>query len=387
MEDSILLYPERINRAISIHFCTRSGSYLLCSLLDHHPEVLSLPPVDFTPYIKTMREELKDLGEGVSLERLLNLVIENIPFIFRGWNASRKDRVLGLLFRFGASKCVVGTTVVEFRKNMQIALLCLRKRGELSFMNLLKAIYICYALCQKRKLDDVNPVLLLSLHQVDHHQIREFSSLFKSYHAFVCIRYPVVGFVSHLFHTLYEQEELPRAPILHHLNSFFNNSNSGEIPNFLGIKFEDIHMNTEKLMKKLANLIGIEWNPILLTSTCEGYTWWWRSGSSIKTGTNAKLPFYDIGGKVSLFDRLRYELLFEPHLKAWAYPYRKGRLRNLLKVFAFKLPFNASIYVLQKSHKNLPWHRKRGLLRREHKLIKETIERSRENNICNFLVL
>lgn len=381
---SLLFYPEQIKKAFSVHFCTRSGSYLLCSLFDNHHEILTLPPVDFTPHLKALKEDLIGLS-NLSMQLILNRVIENCPFIFRGWNASRKDRVLGPLFKFGAAECVIGTTVLEFRRYFYASLIRLKERGELSFINLIRAIYVSYALCKKRKLDNVKPVLLLSLHQVDHDQIKEFSEIFESYHALVCIRYPVVGFISHLYHTIHEQKELPRAPILHHLNSFFHNSNSKEIPNFLGVKFEDIHQKTEKLMKKLAKIIDIKWSPKLLTSTCDGLTWWWRSESIIKTGTNPNISVYTTGKKANVFDRLRLELLFEPYLKRWGYAYKNRKILSFFKKLLFNFPFKDSIYVLKKNHKGLPLHRKRGILRRELKLIYEAIENSKKNNICDCL--
>lgn len=64
------------------------------------------------------------------------------------------------------------------------------------------------------------------------------------------------------------------------------------------IKFEDLHINTEKIMKEVSEFLKIDFSEILLKSTLGGELWWGNDNLIPKNGTNKNLIIYKWKDKI-----------------------------------------------------------------------------------------
>lgn len=386
LETSLLHYPDRINRAISIHFCTRSGSYLLGSLFDYHSEVIGLPPYNFSFVFKVLYSLLKN-SSHLPILFIINTIIESCPFLFSKWGESREDRLFGLFYKFVPPGNKMGTDVKGFRKKMEQSLASLKERGKLSFVNILKSIFVSYSFSKKGPLKTQNPILIFQFHETKNSQLRWMELSFKEYWALICIRHPIDGLSSHFEHILFEQKMGSADTFSSLISYFIYIANSKKTKNVIGVRFEDIHRDTESTMKKLASLIGIKWDPILVRSTIDGLTWCWQKNYHVMIGTNPKIGLLSTTKKMNSFDKWRLSLAFEPYLKKWGYPIKKTFIFRRIIYFLLKLPFKQVIKMIQFVFTDKSLRIKYSLIYNETYKIAEALKKIEPSRIINYLVV
>lgn len=88
----------------------------------------------------------------------------------------------------------------------------------------------------------------------------------------------------------------------------------------IGVRLEDVHGRPEETMRALAHWLGVDWHPSLLESTVGGRKWWNRSTSVQISGPSGRAGAPRSGSEwATRFDRWRLSLLIAPKRNRWRY--------------------------------------------------------------------
>ncbi len=169
----------------------RSGTLLLHSLLDSHPDILSSVGY-FWLYSFKMDEYLAS-GQERSAEGLLEFVCESFPYLFEHWPTFFPE-----MFRGENGELPFGTDREKFRSAFSIIPLAVSNRyafeklpdGQTIHSFVLQGINVAYAISQGYPLASNRPVIVWQTHfwQSDY-----FRALFPQIRILSAIRHPLRG--------------------------------------------------------------------------------------------------------------------------------------------------------------------------------------------------
>lgn len=246
------------------HYINRTGTLFLHSLLDNHPQILTVPGVlNFNNILK---------NKISSPENALELFENENPKFFDTSSFNIFDKNNSQLFYLGEnkkSKIITNKTIFK-----ETFIEMLKEFGDLSKSSIIKSVYLAYAISHNEKLDEKK---ILLLHPHEQKICLEFKKLFPSSKFLIPIRNPIKVYFS-LIETRRTKCDIrdtlyyPRGSFkefIEGLNNFKKNNLNMHV-----IRLEDLGKNTEDTMKKICEYINIEFNKSLLTSTFGGYKYW-----------------------------------------------------------------------------------------------------------------
>ncbi len=337
-------------QTVGIVYWGRSGSILLHSLLDSHPDVLSCNAY-FWMYSSQMDEFLAS-NHGSCLERLLTFICESFPYLFEHWPTFFPEMFRGPNrdLRFGTDR---DRFIVFFREYLSHfpkgTPFCELPAGQTIHSFVLQAIHVAYAMAQGQALDSQNPTIVWQTHfwQADY-----FRERFPNIRMLSAVRHPLRGYDSWQLRG-YVDEKVP--PFwFYHTVRFRQMMEFMKVPADLAdrcraIRFEDIHNRTEEVMRSLASWLNIRWNECLLKSTFDGEPYWGVKGGCthrIKAGEIAPIDVLVTGTRqfdeskmelkyLGIIDSLRMKTFCEEAFENWGYESsnRDHRIRRFLKRF------------------------------------------------------
>lgn len=117
----------------------------------------------------------------------------------------------------------------------------------------------------------------------------------------------------------------------------------------LALKFEDIKLHPHKTLGYLCKKLQIPWSDTLLETTINGSSWVYDAGKSYSTtGYDLRAVYNTYDEYFSSFDRFRLDLLVREKQKAYGYPYldydRYNFSMKQLEEF-FRFPYKFSKYI------------------------------------------
>jgi Sulfotransferase family len=318
----------------------RSGTLLLHSLLDSHPDVLSVTPF-FWMYSSQMDQFLASEHGGCP-EKLLSFICKTFPYLFEHWPTFFPELFRGKNrdLRFGTDRTKFITHFREYLSYFPVGTpFHSLPAGHTIHSFVLQAIHVAYSMAQGQSLNSKNPTIVWQAHfwQADYFRerfphIRILSAIrhpYKSYDSWqMNARVPPYWFFHSVrFQQLMEYIKVP--PDLSHRCA--------------AIRFEDIHNRTEPAMRALAHWLNIRWDNCLLESTFDGEQYWGVKGGgkqmfalgeiapveALVTGTrkfdDSKIDVKHLG----LADRLRTMIFCEDAFTNWRYFHSNKAPRGL----------------------------------------------------------
>lgn len=349
-----LLNPEAIDRIAGITFWGRSGSYLLCSLFDGHPEVLAVSPHSWAGLYERITE-IKNAYKTSSTEELMEKIALTLPYLTREGNKrdawSLQNSPGTTINKLGDTEVIeIGPEEEKFKFYLrQIFDHQKKKEGLPNEKFFLNSFHIAYNIALGRDIKSQNPIIILSLHETIENAIFSINSQYKDFYFIASVRCPHKSFDSHLFHHLYESTIRPAYrthPIL--INHLINHGKEFEFMKSekqLAVRFEDFHSNTTATMKKLSNKLNISWSPCLLESTIDSKKWWMDRNGELISGTNhsvAKSSSLKVLGKLDIH---YIENILKSYYVSWNYEIsQKSFFKNFFYNFIVYLPFSSRIF-------------------------------------------
>jgi hypothetical protein len=345
----LLLNPEAVKGHLLVFYYGRSGSFLLSTLFDGHPEVITTEPRATVSFFDSLATFLIGAEQPFQVSSLLRHLSERSPDLFakdprfphhgagRAGNLGPNFEVFSRLFERGVTNAY--------------------SEGKLNFHALCSLVLISYALASGQKLASRSPVLVWQehIHISDELKInlRKFLPNLKMIST---VRLPEKGLDSHLEHDIWENAaENPEGILQNRLSGHFLVHNralkhvDGDIHRV--VRFEDIHRFPEQVTRKICEWVGISWHPCLLDSTADGVPYVFpnkkgrcRSGLDPSLGSPGKMR------NLYYTDRLKIRYLLEDSYRAWGYPL--GVMYKIMRVCwirncIFCIPWKIEIAVLR----------------------------------------
>lgn len=319
-----------------------SGTLLLQSLLDEHPEIISLPALYGRELIKFWHEtQIREV------EEFANAFVNSPYHVY--WFDADAERYKAVfqhgLHTLGDNK----NENIAIDKDIFSANLILQlSKGEMNLCHFISSVYIAYAKTREYK-HARDCWLLFPFHQNPPEYAKLLADNFPKIKFIHMVREPIQCLASGI---RFESKQ-PTGRADPYWSAWLLNPNPGSTPlieadhiDSCAIRLEDIHAQPEKTMRSLSHWLDIEWNPVLLESTFNGKKWWNRPDLLTVNGFNQAFTKFNGHDVISRFDKVRLEFLFSVWKKAWNYnqpsyvnsPFYE-KLIKLSLYFPFKINF------------------------------------------------
>ncbi len=320
----------KINKVFAIQCYGPSGTTLLHSLMDEHPEIISMPLLYPIP-IYYLWDEYLD-GKDKTSELIKKTIKENLPVLFEPNNAGGDPSLL----RMGENEDkIIKVDQENFFSNLDNYFSNIR---DITRKDFLLGIYIAYNKCYRRDLDKIK-YLCFPLHDQPKKHAEYLRNDFNDVKILHVIRNPVKSIASIIKHINSNQQKFSLFKSLIHsavsnitleLREHWEEKNYrvyGKTPYLQDdsivqsryIRLEDIHLNREKVMKKITHWLNIRNNPVLSRSTFMGLLWHNRSESIKVSGTSKKIISQKQNKYINIIDEFRLKLLCRNELEYFRY--------------------------------------------------------------------
>ena len=347
--------PEAITKCAGNTFYGRSGSYLMCTLFDSHPQVLSLPPNGYGSILLSVHKILENFYES-STSDVAEQLIESFQFLTKCQNATNGFSLINapgsFVKRLGnKSKLEIGAEKEDLKKILiEILENIKKKKLQPDTALMLNAIHISYAIVMRRTITSKNVIIFVSLHSLIDENISTLSREYKDFWLLPSVRCPHKTHDSHLYHHMFEFLSPPYLWLLPHLISHLYHDGQKrfsflESDKHIAVKFEDLHSQTELVMQRLCKIFDIEWDPILLESTIDGHTMWIDRKGKLYTGTNHKISQKNDLRLLKERDVFLLSQICKAYYKNWEYETpRYSQMKKVLFEFILVFPFLSSVF-------------------------------------------
>jgi hypothetical protein len=384
--------PRNIERAVSIHYYGRGGSFFVQSLLDGHPDVLTFPANYMCGYFAFWDEfgHLPTVELCAAFVDCYDILFDprsSVPVLGVGADVGQE-------FNFTAMGERHGEALGVDRDLFAFTLLRLLKHEiddgmtetvERKFF--FQALHVAYAEALGRQFDSANPLIVFQAHNPFFHAIdslfSDFGPRLKCLHS---VREPLQTLAS-WYHSMRQDEDvgdldLPRdtliralahaSPIFtwtHHLSP--DHQGVGRYVamnerNTRAVRLEDLHQTPEATLQRLCRWLDIDWHEALLASTFDGKLWHWKVRGETLSGFQNQTISRRHDEVLSDFDRLRLQFLLADKHAAWGYEmpawFRLAPL-GLLALGFWLLPFRMETSLWSsRLAKGSAWQRSRAYL-------------------------
>jgi hypothetical protein len=369
--------PTLIKSNILAFFYGRSGSFLLSSLLDNHPQVLSTPPTGLLSFYQNFFEWLMQNSSQVSEHTLMDFLIKNCPNLF-----CKDNRYPELGSENSAG---YGANIDDFKDAFQKGIRSLIQIGKADFHGLCCLIQVAYAYATNRRINTTTPIAIWQNHlPLPFDQQLLISQTLPNCKFLYSVRLGEKSFDSHIHHSQkevgYHPDEIYRNRMCYH---FLQDDavHPSMLERSIAVRFEDVHADTENIMRTLAKWLEINWDNCLLDSTVDGKPFAFISHGKSKEGTNPAVAKDRTTKRLFWLDKLKVRYLLERNYLAWEYPlglaYRLLK-NNKIKEIIFNIPSKYELEVCWDEIKKV-WEKHRAIQKETKKLIFESHQRCSKN--------
>lgn len=316
------------------HIYSRSGTLYLHSLLDSHPEIITIPGVVnfnflFRKQFKTVDSVIKKFEEANPKfydTSKLNYNDQNSSFLWRLGN-KMNDKILINKKKFR----------LHFKKYI-------KEFKNMSTKNLIISIYLAYSKSRNINLKK-KKIILMHPHELN--ICIEYSKIFKNSKFIFPVRDPIQTYYSILVSGVRKAQKrnqfyYPLVNLVECQNSFdfFKKSKV----NFYSFKFENL--KKKKLMIKICKYLNIKMHPNLNKSTFGGYKYWGNSPQKRSKFLNNKNNEYN---KASEREKLSLVIIHYKTLKILKYKnyYKYFKKINFFSILYLMFPLKEELYFIK----------------------------------------
>lgn len=340
----------RIN-AFGIQNYGTSGTTLLHSLLDGHPQILQMPGLLNREFFDVWGK-IKNLAPDAAVTAYLDA---NRHF----FEKPAQPDGLGL-DRLGESE---NLSVLIDRNAFKSELISLLNGNPFTRKNLFISVYIAYAKATGAFSDEPNKFISFPVHSLPADQVLQLQEDFPDLKLVYMIRDPVASFVSSLSHlmALHRRNKVFRFNFLESTCAYMlcdtlrrNDSPHrtygpikypfSRFEECVAVKLEQLHKEPEITMRALAAWLGLKWDDALLKSTFNGLKWWNRPESPKISGFGNAIQKSNRDKRVefiSNLDAFRISLCTFSKMRQWDYSnaVKPGILNSAFLILSLFVPF------------------------------------------------
>jgi hypothetical protein len=343
-----------VNKVLAVQNCGPSGTTLLQSLLDGHPQILSLPGLHG-------QQLLVHWGYYAGSNRIYNKTDIYTQFMrdfSYFYDPGKMNNGLGLMdmgIRHDEKACVDKNLFEQYLQAEWEGL------DNISRKQFIVSVYRAYSKALGRSINEEG-YLLYPIHSLNKKYALWLIEDFSEVRFLHIIREPVQSIGSLAKHinknpdwNKYYLLSCVTAQMLgdytihagdwnaHGMRPYVQDSDNGLIQS-RAVRLEDIHRDTKTTLSKVCDWLNISWNDILLQSTFDSKLWHNRPESIRQSGVGSKTISQQHEDLLSPFDRLRLDYLARPFNHYYGYknnPVKKyfSYLMPFLILFPFKMEF------------------------------------------------
>lgn len=305
-------------KVVTIFYYGRSGSYFLHSLLDSHPNVVSIPPgclLTFFDYWENHCHLPKN-------ELIKSFVLEYSEMLTP--DVSPGNVCYDTIRNLGRDKNIT----LKVDVNLFIQSLCslLEPVTTVTRRNLFIAIHLSYYMALGLKIPE-SFIIVFQAHNYSNDVVIKLLNDFPATKFIHTVRYPIQALGSHIkIHAVNFKEIFG-----FNATSFFSLIEAavdGAVEWFPGynkiaraVRLEDLHTRSPEILLKICEWLDIPWNDSLLESTIAGHAYSFSSSySGAVNGFTTQTISVTHDDIYTAFDKFRFELLFKDRCQAWKYP-------------------------------------------------------------------
>jgi hypothetical protein len=309
-----------LNKVVSVYCYGRSGTHLVKSLLDGHPDVI-VTMLDGPRIFELWNEQVKDHEGRLDVEVLIGTIFDTFEELFNEGVTYDEPRMNGM--------CTLGVNRDELftldRARFKHYFAQIMSNGDKPDMKLFyQAVQLsaAYALGRTYDFTEGIPVIVEGgIHFGT--RVEETERLVKLFPQTVLlhvVRNPVIAFASALKFQLASGQANLYNLSFQIVSLFQSVPASAEWTSRTAVmKLEDLHTEPRATLDLLCGTLGIEWNDSLLQSTFGGKKWWNTLTSALVSGFNTKTISNSYDELLSSFDKFRLESMLRVKYKAWGY--------------------------------------------------------------------
>lgn len=313
-----------MTRAVNLVHWGRSGSFLFASYLDHHPEIVMLPMLTSMAFYRF-------LGEYAGLSIWEKLLAYPAYSGLRKGSAADfflKDNPDGNIGINAADYYAAVQALHAEYAGMPAAWLESRPR----FFQLLQ---VAHSVATGQRIESSHPVMVWAQHYWDAADAQRFAEDFPDGQFIHTIRDPITGIDSWFGRQMeMEMEDHAHHPELapRYLDPAmgamlamlkWDSAHPGTQARSRAVRFEDMHLQPEVLMRRVAEWIGVTYSPCLLDSTWNGAPYLVTIRGVPTCGPNP-VNAQRRHRYLNWADRLVVFALLHGNFAAWRYPYPKA---------------------------------------------------------------
>jgi hypothetical protein len=318
--------PAAIEAAVAVCFWGRSGSFLLQSYLDSHEEVVSLPEIAgqsiyaFCDEFPTLSVWDRLVAYPFYAEALEG---ESAALLSGKYSVSAEHyfaAIHSLYEAYGSKDDPASTSCKRFFQYLHVA----------------------FAVASGRRCNSPTPLLVCSQHWTDDSLAQRFIADFPNGKFIHTVRDPISALDSWFDRQIAMQRlgiaidgKVSRQrwgflssrymdPSGQTVRSLlrWDRAHAGMAERTRAVRFEDMHLDPENTMRRLAAWLGIGYRDSMIESTFNGVPFVWDSGGKSWVGA---YPNNALRRSKNLFasDRALYFVLLRENFLRWNYPYRK----------------------------------------------------------------
>lgn len=340
-----------INRyfsVIAIQYFGSSGSIFLQSLLDSHPNLITLPATNSRGFYTFWHQYSAHTQRNKN--HLLQSFVAAHAYLFDPLQVQK----VYALDKMGENADQV--SVVDFKQFCTSFLKFLHNIAYPSRKQFFIAIHLAYAQALNRDTARIF-MIVFPIHGLPAEQAQWLLADFPDLKFVHTVREPLINLASSLKHKMGTQligsfVEYTFAQILCGIKQQLYPqpmNPHGETPYLAevqdvsrAIRLEDLHQNFEMTMRQLSQWLGIPWHPQLQQSTFNGLKWWNRQGSLFISGASQAILAQSYDSYFTWFDRFRFKMLSAKKYQCWQYPLQAPallRIASFLLFFTLLWPF------------------------------------------------
>jgi len=306
-------------KVLAIFYYGRSGSYFLHSLMDSHPNLLSIPPGCLMSFFDFW-DQNRHLSNAEIIQNFLSDYAEMINPDVTSRGVCHGSAIRGL----GADKNI--TLKIDANAFSCALQSLLAPIVTLTRRHLFVAVHYAYHRALGLQIPN-DFVIVFQAHNYSDKVVLDLLNDFPSTKFLHSTRYPLQALGSHIKHhavDLREKDGFNGANLI----SLLAAAIEGGVENFPGynkiaraIRLEDLHTRPKEILQKLCSWLDIPWHHSLLESTINGHTYSFPSSySGSISGFTTQTISATHDDIYTSFDKFRFELIFKNKCQAWKYP-------------------------------------------------------------------
>ena len=334
-----------VTRIVCIMGYTSSASCLMSSLLDSHPNIISLPDNVVSDF-----QDFWDINSSLSLDLLLDAFLVKYTIIF---DARTSPESLKGTAESGEARGF--TTLGPDRKShLEVDRLIFRSYMK-EFIGdahpvprklFFQAMHVAYSKALNQEVS--NPIIVFGLHSLTHPQrIKGLMEDFSDVSFLTMVRHPLRATASRF------KRQVKYGISASHFHRIITGVSRSGVTDpstiynrWKAVRMEDLHRFPEQSMRHICRWLELPWDKVLLKSTINGKKWWNEKKSLQISGFNTSISSQSFDEYLPIIDSLRLEILLGSKCTSWGYKIPWGNENTIVKLLVLPLlliPFKMEI--------------------------------------------